>query len=100
MKEFYENLNIAKDGTLTDDTGNVIGKLTQDEIDALLKAEPAAQPRWRSPVVITTLAALVFFVVKNWIGFEIPQFDTFIELLIAAGLAVGILNNPQKKEGF
>lgn len=58
------------------------------------------QNRWKSPVVITTMAALVFFVAKNWIGFEIPQFDTFIELLIAAGLAVGILNNPTDKAGF
>lgn len=58
------------------------------------------QNRWHSPVVWTALAALVFFVAKNWLGYEIPQWDTFVDLLIAAGLAVGILNNPTDKAGF
>ena len=56
--------------------------------------------RFTSPVVITTLAALIFFVAKTWIGFEIPGWDKFIELVIAAGLAFGILNNPTSKSNF
>ena len=58
------------------------------------------QTRWKSPVVWTTLAALVFFVVKNFAGFEIPHWDAFVELLIGTGIAVGILNNPTDKAGF
>lgn len=58
------------------------------------------QNRWKSPVTIVALAALVAFVAKTWIGIEIPGWDTFIELVIAAGLAVGILNNPTDKLNF
>ena len=58
------------------------------------------QERWKSPVAITAVLMLIFFVVKNWIGFEIPKFDEFVTLLIAAGLAVGIFNNPSEKEGW
>ena len=55
------------------------------------------QSRWRSPVAISAVLALVFFVVKNWVGFEIPMFDEFVTLLIAAGVAIGVFNNPTSK---
>jgi len=47
------------------------------------------QSRWKSP-----------FVVKTWFGFEIPGWDQFVTLVIAAGVAFGIFNNPEKKDGF
>jgi len=52
------------------------------------------QSRWKSPVAIAAAAALIFFVVKNWVGFEIPGWDEFIRILLAAGIAFGIFNNP------
>ena len=58
------------------------------------------QIRWKSPVAWGALGALVFFVVKTWFGFEIPGFDAFINLALAAGIAIGVLNNPEKKDGF
>jgi uncharacterized membrane protein len=58
------------------------------------------QSRWKSPVAWSAIAALLFFVIKNWFGFEIPGWDDFITLAIAAGVAVGIFNNPEKKAGF
>ena len=58
------------------------------------------QNRWKSPVAISALAALVFFVVKTWFGFEIPGWDKFITLLIAGGVGFGIFNNPTDKTGF
>jgi len=58
------------------------------------------QSRWKSPVAWSALAALLFFVVKTWFGFEIPGWDQFISLVIAAGVAFGIFNNPEKKDGF
>ena len=58
------------------------------------------QNRWKSPVAIAALAALVFFVAKTWIGYEIPGWDQFVTLLIAAGLAFGILNDPTTKDHF
>lgn len=56
------------------------------------------QNRWRSPVAISAVLMLIFFIVKNWVGFEIPMFDEFVTLLIAAGVAVGVFNNPTSKE--
>jgi hypothetical protein len=58
------------------------------------------QSRWRSPVAWSAIAALLFFVVKTWVGYEIPGWDQFVTLAITAGIAVGILNNPEKKDGF
>ena len=58
------------------------------------------QNRWKSPVAISALAALIFFVVKTWIGFEIPGWDQFVTLLIAAGVGFGIFNNPTDKFKF
>lgn len=58
------------------------------------------QSRWASPMAWSAIAALIFFVVKNWLGFEIPGWDEFISLFIAAGVALGIFNNPERKNGF
>jgi uncharacterized membrane protein len=58
------------------------------------------QSRWKSPVAWSALAALIFFVAKTWFGFEIPGFDDFVTLAVAAGVALGIFNNPTDKSGF
>ena len=56
--------------------------------------------RARSWAVWTTLAALVTFVSKQWIGWEIAGWDEFATLLIALLLAFGILNNPDNRREF
>jgi uncharacterized membrane protein len=58
------------------------------------------QSRFKSPVAIAALAALIFFVVKTWFGYEIPGWDEFITLLIAAGVAFGVFNNPTDQKHF
>ncbi len=58
------------------------------------------QSRLRSPVAWTAVGALIFFVVKTWVGFEIPGWDQFIVLFIAVFSAFGIFNNPTSKKGF
>ena len=58
------------------------------------------QSRWKSPVAIAAIAALIFFVVKQWVGFEIPGWDEFIRLVLAAGIAIGIFNNPVDKANW
>lgn len=58
------------------------------------------QNRFRSPVAISALAALIFFVIKVWFKFEIPGWDQFITLLIAAGVAFGIFNDPTNGASF
>lgn len=63
------------------------------------------QSRWKSPVVWTSLAALLFFVLKTWgllewMGLDKNSFDELISLILAALAAFGVLNNPTDKEGF
>jgi uncharacterized membrane protein len=58
------------------------------------------QNRWKSPVLWTTLAALIFFVVKEWVGFEIPGWDRFVTLVITAAVAFGIVNSPDNKDSI
>lgn len=56
--------------------------------------------RLRSPVLWASIMALVFFVAKKWIGFEIPEWDTFVELVMAVLIGFGVLNNPTDKSSF
>ena len=56
--------------------------------------------RFKSPVVWATLAALIAFISKEWLGFEIPSWDKFVELLLAFLIAFGIVNNPTDHKKF
>lgn len=56
--------------------------------------------RLRSPVLWTATAALIFFVVKEWCGIEIPRWDTFVDLVITLAVAFGIMNNPADHNNF
>lgn len=58
------------------------------------------QNRLQSKVLWVSIFALVYFVIKNWFGFEIPQWDTFVELLLTVLVGLGILNNPTNKDTF
>ena len=58
------------------------------------------QNRLKSKVLWASVLALFYFVVKNWIGFEIPQWETFVELLLAVLVGFGIVNNPTDKNNF
>lgn len=56
--------------------------------------------KMKSPVLWTALAAMVFFVVKEWCGIEIREWDHFVELLIALLAAFGIINNPNSRKSL
>ena len=58
------------------------------------------QKRIQSPILWLACAALFSFVMKNWAGWEIPKFDEFVELLLAALAAFGVVNNPTDKQHF
>lgn len=58
------------------------------------------QSRLRSRVLWMAVAALITFVTKEWFGWEIPKFDEFVELLLGALAAFGIVNNPTDKNNF
>lgn len=56
--------------------------------------------RLKSPVLWLAVSALIAFITKNWLGFEIPEWDKFIELLLGVLVAFGVVNNPTDKEHF
>lgn len=56
--------------------------------------------RLRSKVAVCSLLSLIFFIVKYWIGFEIPEWDTFVTLLMAVLIGFGVLNNPTDSTKF
>lgn len=56
--------------------------------------------RIKSPVLWLSMAALLTFVTKEWLGWEIPKLDEFVELLLAALMAFGVVNNPTDKSHF
>ena len=56
--------------------------------------------RLKSPVLWISCLSLLAFVTKTWMGFEIPQFDTFSELLLAVLVAFGVVNNPTDTRHF
>lgn len=56
--------------------------------------------RFKSRVLWLSLFALIGFVTKEWLGFEIPKFDTFVELFLECLIAFGIVNNPTNRKHF
>ena len=58
------------------------------------------QNRFKSKVLWLAILALFYFVMKNWIGFEIPMWDEFVDKLMPVLIGVGILNNPTDGEKF
>ena len=56
--------------------------------------------RLKSPVLWTSCLALLAFIAKTWLGFEIPKLDTFTELMLAVLVAFGVVNNPTDKRHF
>lgn len=55
------------------------------------------QSRLKSPVLWGAIAALIAFVAKEWFGWEIPGWDTFVDLALAVAVALGVVNNPTSK---
>ena len=58
------------------------------------------QARFKSWALWTALAALVAFITKEWLGWEIPKFDEFVELLLTVLVGFGVVNNPTDKQRF
>lgn len=63
------------------------------------------QNRLKSPVVWTTLAALLFFILKTYglltpIGLTEDNFKELTTLIFSLATALGILNNPTNKDNF
>ena len=63
------------------------------------------QSRWRSPVVWTAIFAVLAFILGNWglydvIGITEAGLAQLFNLVLAALISIGILNNPTDKIGW
>ena len=58
------------------------------------------QNRFRSWSLWLSVAALVAFVTKTYFDYEIPQFDTLVNLILVVLTGFGILNNPSDSTSF
>jgi uncharacterized membrane protein len=52
------------------------------------------QNRFRSWALWLSVAALIGFVTKTYFGYEIPQFDTLVNMILVVLAGFGIINNP------
>jgi uncharacterized membrane protein len=58
------------------------------------------QSRFRSWALWLAVAALVGFVAKTYFNYEIPQFDTLVNMILVVLAGFGIINNPTDKQNF
>lgn len=58
------------------------------------------QNRFKSWGLWLSVAALVGFVFKTYLGYEIPEFDTLVNMLLVVLAGFGIINNPTDKTGI
>jgi uncharacterized membrane protein len=55
------------------------------------------QSRWKSWALWLSVAALIAFVSKTFFGYEIPQFDALVNMILVVLAGFGIINNPTSK---
>lgn len=56
------------------------------------------QNRWKSWALWTSIAALVVFCVKEFVGIDISEtVDGFLNVLLPVLVAFGVVNNPTSK---
>jgi len=60
------------------------------------------QNRYKSKVLWASLGALILFILKNLLKFDIDEglFNQFIDILLITLTGFGILNNPTSKSNF
>ena len=56
--------------------------------------------RLKSPVLWMSLFTLILFILKEYLGIEIPKVNTLIELIMTCLIGFGIVNNPTDKDNF
>lgn len=56
------------------------------------------QNRFKSWALWLSVAALIGFVSKTYFNYEIPQFDTLVDMILVVLTGFGIINNPTDKK--
>lgn len=52
------------------------------------------QNRFKSWALWLSVASLIGFVTKTYLGYEIPQYDELVNLVLVVLAGFGIINNP------
>lgn len=58
------------------------------------------QNRYKSWALWLSVAALLTFVTKTYFGYEIPEADKLVNLILVVLTGFGILNNPTEGDKF
>jgi uncharacterized membrane protein len=58
------------------------------------------QNRFKSWGLWLSVAALIGFITKTYCGYEIPQFDTLVNMILVVLAGFGIINNPTDKNSI
>lgn len=58
------------------------------------------QKWWQSKMNLIALAALIGFITTKWIGFTIPGWSEFVDLVLIFLAGIGVLNNGFNPVGF
>ena len=58
------------------------------------------QNRFKSWALWVSVAALIGFVFKTYFHYDIPEYDTLINMALSVAVGFGIINNPTDKENF
>ena len=57
--------------------------------------------RLKSIPLLASLLALVYLIIKNWVGIEIPAWtEITTEIIAIATILFGVANNPTDKHNF
>ena len=57
--------------------------------------------RFKSIPLWSAILALVYLIVKNWVGFEIPAWaDISSQIIAILTILFGVANNPTNKSSF
>lgn len=58
------------------------------------------QNRYKSWALWLSVASLITFVTKTYLGYEIPEADKLVDLILVVLSGFGIINNPTDKENL
>jgi len=58
------------------------------------------QKRYKSWALWVSVGALIGFCAKNYFGYEIPQIDALVNLILIVLSGFGIVNNPTQKKAI
>jgi uncharacterized membrane protein len=60
-----------------------------------------SQNRFKSPVLWSSIASVIYMISRYWFNFDIPNWaDISTQMIAILSISFGIVNNPINKTGF